>query len=238
MKNFAENTCNFSDAIISYVYDEIGEAERLDLEGHLPDCSSCTDEFAAVSNARLSVYEMRRDVFDAIPTPVFEIPYETAVTAGLAGRLRSLLGGLAMPIPLGAAAILLVGAMVFISMRSTTSDDVIADIVPISPPASTDSAPAVPGPAAIQPKAMNEEPKPERKTDNFDVKPDLAQRPVRSQRASSKPLHRRPAAAQTARRTDGSQPAKAPTLSNYTESDDRSLRLTDLFSDEIGSTRR
>ena len=67
--------CGFADEIVSYIYDESGEVERRKFETHLAGCSTCTDEFAAISNARFSVFEWQKEEFAQLPTPKIVIPY-------------------------------------------------------------------------------------------------------------------------------------------------------------------
>lgn len=66
--------CSNKDVLVAYLYDEMPERERAFFEGHLVDCQSCIDEFAALSNARYSVYEWQKLEFAPMETPVFEIP--------------------------------------------------------------------------------------------------------------------------------------------------------------------
>lgn len=235
MTNNTDRQCDFSDAIVSYIYDEIESSARLEFEDHLPDCAWCIDEFAAISGARLSVYEVRRDVFDELATPAILIPYGSAEPAGLIDRLRAVLAGFATPIPLAAAGVLLAAFVAFLTLRSGDVPTVADQITPAPEPEKAVVAAAavpevIPAPA--------DEPKVESAAA---IKPRKDQKPAQPVRVSErKPVRTTIRRAETAQTAQVTRPtaAKAPTLSNYSESDDRSLRLTDLFSDEIGSIRR
>ena len=75
LSNGNHNSCEFFAAIVSYLYNETGEAERVRFESHLANCDACTDEFATISNARFSVFEWQREEFSNLPTPEIVIPY-------------------------------------------------------------------------------------------------------------------------------------------------------------------
>ena len=78
--------CGFGDEIVSYIYDEMDAAGRRKFESHLASCTLCTDEFAGISDARLSIFEWNREDFAEMPTPEIVIPYapkpETASAVG------------------------------------------------------------------------------------------------------------------------------------------------------------
>jgi anti-sigma factor RsiW len=57
--------------LVSYLYNEAGETDRLRLEAHLAGCRLCTDDFAHLSESHYSVYEWRRSEFANIETPEF-----------------------------------------------------------------------------------------------------------------------------------------------------------------------
>lgn len=68
-------SCGFSNDLVSYLYGEMNLSAINEFETHLPDCNSCTEEFAGLSLARLGVYEWHRDEFRHLNTPLIEIPY-------------------------------------------------------------------------------------------------------------------------------------------------------------------
>lgn len=77
-KNGSE--CFSDEELVSYLYAEIGDADRLKLDSHLARCSSCTDEFAGFSESRFAVYEWQRSAFAALETPEISGPWQQAVS--------------------------------------------------------------------------------------------------------------------------------------------------------------
>lgn len=73
------DTCDRIAEIVPYLYGESSVADSAEFETHLLDCEPCTDEFAAIAEARFAVYEWNREEFLSIPTPAFVIPYEKQV---------------------------------------------------------------------------------------------------------------------------------------------------------------
>ena len=69
------NSCSFDGDLLAYLYDELAETERVRFEGHIADCGSCIDEFAGLSEARYSVYEWRKLEFAPMEPPKIVIPY-------------------------------------------------------------------------------------------------------------------------------------------------------------------
>ena len=74
------SSCNFSELLVSYLYDEIGEKEKSRFESHVSNCGACADEISAFGGVRSSVQNWRETEFAALPTPVFELPFETEKT--------------------------------------------------------------------------------------------------------------------------------------------------------------
>ena len=68
--------CSLSEDVVSYVYDEMKEAEKQEFEQHLSGCSTCENELAAFSVVSTSVKEWRDIEFASLETPKIEIPYE------------------------------------------------------------------------------------------------------------------------------------------------------------------
>jgi len=76
--------------------------------------------------------------------------------------------------------------------------------------------------------------------DNEETTPSLREvKPVKAVAESKRPRPVKQFTAEASGRISRPQPPtrKAPALSNFDEASDRSLRLTDLFDDEIGSIR-
>lgn len=71
-----KNRCHFADDLVAYLYNEMTEADSSVFENHLLDCSTCTDAFAEISDARFSVYEWQKVEFAPLATPHIVIPSE------------------------------------------------------------------------------------------------------------------------------------------------------------------
>src|SRR5881275_1304390 len=98
LKN-GKNECPLNHEIVSYIYGELGGGIELEFETNLADCIACTDEFAAVSNARFSVYEWQKEEFAHLPTPAIVIPYasigaEAGEAVSVIAAVRAWLGSL------------------------------------------------------------------------------------------------------------------------------------------------
>ena len=78
--NHKNLTCAFSESLISYLYDEIGGAEKAEFEAHLVNCAACSDELSELGFARTAVYEWRVEEFDSLATPFFETPVSVIKT--------------------------------------------------------------------------------------------------------------------------------------------------------------
>lgn len=230
MKSEREN-CGLDELMVAYIYDEATSAERRRFEGHLLDCSVCTDEFASLSNARLSVFEWQKEDFAELETPRFEIPYDRTKAGndiGWYSTLQGILAGFRIPIAAAAGVLLVLGlGFAAIMLIERPEQQIAANLEAERPPVIEQKPVGVPElviPAA-QPVADNKDSETVVKRDVVPLKA-VETRRVRPAR---------PAAAQTAeRRVAPNKIRKAPALSDFDEADDRSLRLTDLFEGEIG----
>lgn len=227
MINNGKTNCPFEDEIVSYIYDEMFGAERLKFETHLAGCSICTDEFAAISDARFSMFEWQKEEFSNLPTPEIVIPYERkrnfveeTEPIGLFAGLRGWISILKLPVA-AAAGLTLVLGLIFIISRSNLPEQPIAANVSSRPA----DLPAVPSiqpviQASDAPKATVARP------ENRDIRP--VKVVVRRQGVNEKQIY--------ARNQPNQKPhpavSTAPVLSTaYEADDDNSLRLADLFAD-------
>jgi hypothetical protein len=226
MSKNINKACPITDEIVSYMYGEIGGAAELEFETHLAGCMVCTDEFAEASNARFSVYEWKRDVFDPLSTPHVVVPYgENAVQpnyiAGLIAAVRAWTEGLGVPLAVAAGLALCIGAGVIVFSYFANAERQVATNVAV---------PAVVVPdAAVPPteKRVIDEPS----TAPVPVTISTT-RPERAVRRVQKNVDR-PVKSYAIDRNPAPQARKAPVLTAYQETDDNSLRLADLF-DEVG----
>jgi len=245
LTNGNKKKCGFEDEIVSYLYDETGAVGRRNFESHLMDCSACTDEFAAVSNARFAVFEWQKEEFAQLATPRIVIPYEpradlaTAVEpVGFLAGLRGLFDFPRLPMGLAAAA-LVIGLGIGLVIVTTSGDEQMASnshlIIPDAPSAVSDrpvqaSVPTVNSgdPNEIAANPVSNEPV-NRKIRPVKVAENRRSNPGRQIGAVS----RQPAIKASNLSLNKTQ--KAPVLSSYDDSDDKSLRLTDLFNDGGGT---
>ncbi len=236
-------SCGLDDVIVSYIYDEITTSERHKFETHLVDCSSCTEEFTAISGARFSIFEWQKVDFSELATPEIVIPRIEGRRAktersGLLAGLRSMFGGYGIPISAAAAVLVFLGLglAVFTSMGEVGE---YAEITVV------ENMPEVPQNVAAGKPLATETVIRQGDTvvsDTLSVKKTV---PVSGQNKPAKKLtgagRSKPASQLTAevkhRTKPRPQTTKAPMLSNFDEADDKSLRLTDLFDDGIGSIR-
>ena len=223
LKNGNKTNCGFADEIVSYIYDEIGAKERAKFETHLAGCSVCTDEFAAVSEARFSMFEWRREAFDSLPTPEIVIPYEPATRAdveegapdGLLAGLRGWLAAVKFPVAVAAGLVVCLGLGFLLMTYLGGGEQQIAsntDVPPVGMPKIDETK--IPEVAVTKVK-----------TKSTEVRPIKAV--VRAQPSAPKHVFA------TNLRNRNSMPAvpNAPVLNNFEADDDNSLRLADLVAD-------
>ena len=223
--------CPRTNEIVSYMYGEIGGPSALEFESHLADCMACTDEFAAVSVARFSVFEWQKEEFSHLPTPEIVIPYATpadaAATVPVITAVRAWLGSLSFPIAVAAMIVVCVslGVVVF-NIVGRREQQVAGNI----------AAPAIPQNVALPQVAADPNPIPvegEKRSIRTPVpvkaSADQPRRPVRR----SSPAGDHPANNYAVAPNKTAPAAKTPALSVYDDNDDNSLRLADLF-DEVG----
>ncbi len=227
MNNAGSTKCNFSPDVVSYMYGELPAAECPAFESHLLDCSDCTDEFAAVSTARYEVYDWKKLEFEPLETPVFVIPardVESATTSSWVDKLR---GAFNQPWAVPSAAfaglaIISAFAGIFYFAGGTGSDvarvnsNVTSVADPIAPVKESSIEPLV---------TATEDPAPvPAKSERVDPRRTATKRSVRTVRRSVEPRAAQPSALRTASTT-------APRLNDFTEEEDTSLRLAQLFDD-------
>lgn len=77
--NDKNSDCANAELLISYLYDETSQTEKIVFETHLKDCAACSEELKEFNFARTAVQDWRVADFDSLPTPIFEIPAQTIV---------------------------------------------------------------------------------------------------------------------------------------------------------------
>lgn len=210
--------CGSGDTIVGYIYNELPSTERLAFEDHLLDCTTCTDEFAAIADSRYAVYEWQKLEFEPMETPHFAIPYaEPSVswfnaikgmfatgprlaTAGLFGLLIVALGFAAIFISTGPTDVVSRGTLEVTDTFPETAAQADEN-TPVSVPNSVESEERVNPEFAVAKPA----PKVEQK---------------RKRRNAPRPQN-----------IGNETQAKAPRLNDFDDLADDSLRLADLVAD-------
>jgi hypothetical protein len=226
MKDADISKCNFSIDVVPYMYGEMSPAGISAFESHLLECDECTDELAAVSFARYEVYDWKKLEFDPLPTPRI-LPFQdpVAVHAGVSwfDALRAAFSGRLVPTAgFALVAIALVyGGVVYLSRDNgaTISRDngpTITQGDDVAPTVSELKAPITP---VVDKPKLNESRKAEPKVVKAVTSRNTTQR--RSVPIPKKNVVRPvEAVAKT-----------APRLNEFTDDEDKSLRLAMLFDD-------
>ena len=237
--NGSNNTCPFTDEIVSYMYDELHGAERTKFETHLADCMACTDDFAAVANARFSVFEWRKEEFAHLPTPEIVIPYalkkaviEENVAIGFLAGLRGWLSLVNFPITVAAVLVITVGLGFLATTYLGGDQQTVADAN--VPAIATQDNKAIVGSNDIPVPDITKKTMIGVTTVSKDITTIREIRPVKAVAIRPTRLERQMTANSIPVQDSALKMRKAPVLSNYDDNDDRSLRLTDLFDEDGG----
>lgn len=237
MSNNGHKTCEFADHIVDYLYHEGGADERTRFEDHLASCDTCTDEFASVSVARFSVFEWRKEEFDKLATPSFEIPELRALAAAEAEKslgwfagIAALLSSVRSPMLVAATLLVCLGAgFVAITFLGTGDGDLVANggAVPEVTGPVTNRNTSAQLPDASNPNGGDRAAGP--------TQTGQSTRPAKPETATPKsvPAVVKRGASEGVRRDKVTRAAQKPMLNDFEEDADDSLRLADLF-DEIG----
>ena len=217
--------CRFQTEIVPYLYGELPASSSSAFESHLLECGECTDEFAAVSNARYEVYDWKKLAFDQLETPVFSVPYKEHVAA--ASWLATLRAAFSRPwaIPgvafAGVAVVTVLAGAFFVSsdtgpyMAQSNSNTPKHDIKTVE----TDSGESVAEPNPIEDSELP----PRRPVRAPDTIKTVHKRTARNPRPA-------PATATEVRATPLPN-RNAPRLNEFNDDEDTSLRLAQLFED-------
>ena len=221
MVNSANKECGFEHEIVSYMYDELGAADRTQFETHLVDCTSCTDEFAAVSLSRFSVFEWQKEEFAHLATPDIVIPYEAGTVAvesgGWFAGFAEIFAFARSPLVVGAAFAVVLGiGFIGFNLVGTGGNEIASNIVPPvvteqKPVAIVDEDPIAPD--EIRPVT----------TESRDIRPKVARQASPSRRVVENRSVPNPTR----------QARRAPVLGDLADDDEDSLRLSDML-DGIG----
>ena len=227
MSIVSNTNCSFDGDVLSDLYDEATDAERLQFEEHLENCEACVEELALLSDSRYSVYEWRMTEFVPMMTPEIVIP--VAVPSKLESLIQALMTVFAFPRGLvaagaGIAVLSIAGTFVFLLMSSNLPGD---DVVQVA-----NSKPMVTPTQVTSAVKRSEEVSSNPGSDATSVVP-KASIPLAGERkpGTVKTAVSAPQSQNTRGRSSRTQNRSVPTLSSYDDGEDKSLRLADLFDD-------
>lgn len=233
MDNEAKFSCSHGEDMLAYLYDELPPYGRERFEAHLESCTECIDEFAELAVSRYSVFEWRSIEFAPLPTPRFAVPVESrSAAASWFDGLRAAFAwnGWALS---GGAAVVMLFALVGIALWNVQPDTNIAASDPeqndVNRPANVTKPQSVrkmaePERAAVEPEVERpEDAEPVRRV-TTQRKQSTAARHVTVRRASANRI-------ETPRASANQRLENSPTLGQYVEDEDESLRLSDIFDD-------
>lgn len=236
-KNERNGECELGVEIVSYLYNEIEGQEKLAFEQHVAGCNSCTAEFAALSGVTSSVNEWKATAFDHLEAPNIQIAYDTpAESRGIFARLAGMFSFSPWPpVTAGFAAIAVLVGLGFFAVN-WQKDEV--NVAVGHNPASTNTAHSLPSPApSVNVVVADKDPLPAKTdtTPRVETNKELPNAQIRvvkvsETRATVKTPQPKPAGdIPTPKPASNTKQVKAPSLDEYADTDDDTLRLTDLF---------
>lgn len=217
--------------IVAYIYSEMEPANVPAFERHLAECSACADEFATVSDARLSVFEWKRDAFDTLAVPHFEVPRETAKSvAARAGWLEAIFANIRLLAGAAAACVVLaIAAGSAFYFLKPTKPDLNAAVAPVTVPEKKIEVAEKQEPKPVESKpGPNAPEKKERVVTKREFAPVVVVARTRKPRVNNSFVAK---ATPTPQKTKLINQDRLPTLNNFEETEDDSLRLADLLAD-------
>jgi hypothetical protein len=229
--NISESTdrCPYAEPLVAYIYGEMTPHERRSLEDHFVDCQLCTDEFAAVAFARYSVFEYQQVEFAPLETPQISIPYPSPASRpaspAFGSALAALLSGWRTAFAAAAVVVIAVAGIMWRSASEKPAEPIAASVQPVE----NKEMPEADPPEVVSGPAVQNRPSVEKGI--LTAKRAVDKRPVTKPRT----IKAQPDASGTyALHPQTPLPDRRPVLTNYDESDDSSLRLSDLFDNEVG----
>ncbi|MEO8649474.1 MAG: hypothetical protein ABI539_09940 [Acidobacteriota bacterium] len=241
MKSEIQGKCGRSAEMLEYMYGEMAERDRPIFETHLESCEMCVEEFAHLSEARYSVYEWRKLDFAPLETPRFVIPAHEAspdVFGMVVGKIRTAFSASpswAIPAAGFALVMAVFGVGLFTSLSRGGGELAVKDPVGTAnriPERATGSASPDVARTTGETSVIEEK---DTEIELPDVS-DQRSRPVRiavtgpernAQRGVKSAPHTQPARAVKVR----TQTASVPRLNEFSDDEDTSIRLADMFDD-------
>lgn len=234
MTNISQNTCRAGSDVLAYLCGDLSPEGRDRFESHIEACDSCVDELAELSFPLYSVHEWKNVEFAPLATPRFVVPIAEPVRASWLQTVPAAFAWKGLAVAGGLAVVLFV-AIGFILLRQPDNDTVAVGVESFQPDIDANTSPVrVP---EDQPQVVVTNPA----TDSEPAtvpKPRTASAPRAVTTANSKQVRRSPVRTSTVARTTNAQRLQnSPTLAQYAEDRDESLRLSDLF-DDFGTRER
>ena len=225
MKNAEFSECKFSVDIVAYMYGELSTTEVSAFETHLSDCGECTDEFAEVANARYEVYDWKRIEFDPLPTPAFEIPLAETGASWIEKLRAAFTHGWAAPAAAfaGLAVVSILAGLVLLPGNDPDLAVVDEAVAPIESP--TPVKEVVPAPV-VEDTGEDVVKGAVREVTRTKAAPAI-RRPQKRANRTPRPL----TVPQMETRATTTENLNVPRLNDFTEEEDTSLRLAELFDD-------
>lgn len=239
-RNSKNSTCGYSEQLVTYIYGESGDAEKQKFAAHLEACTDCSQELAAFSALRSS-FENWKNEFSGLETPPIEIPYETRLEIKNASgnrkiwlkNLRDFFSGVPMwqIASVSLPVLLICFGLVFFALNWKTTEEIAEGNrnplkSSVSPETETIENKIV-QPNADKPKP-NEITLTEQKPQNQNSVKNGSNIQT-NKRNEAKNQGSRPGNDRKKERKSNKE--KLPDLMPYTDYEDNTLRLTDLFSE-------
>ncbi len=129
LDNPKNSNCDFTEQLVSYLYDELLGHEKTIFENHLNSCLVCKDELSGFSLTRSAISEWHQEEFSALENPVIEIPYKTESRANSVSWLDSIRGFLGFSPVWATALVLVIGIGLILTVIFSlpkTNNDILA----------------------------------------------------------------------------------------------------------------
>ncbi len=249
--NSHKSSCTFAEEVVSHLYGEASGKEKAEFETHLKHCSMCADEISGLGFVRSALTEWRNDEVFAMEMPRLEnpavkttAPLVSATSPSLLDKLRELFAGFSHWKTAAAAfAVLLVGFLLVVQfIGSSEKNEVASNKIENS---KEQIQPSLEQASSSQQSASNESGEHSLISDDKPTPPETTvTKNAPSNSAADSPKRKAAAvksydsAPQTAvnkderkNRVEKIQNRDIPSLSNYEEEKDNSLRLADLLAE-------
>jgi hypothetical protein len=258
--NHKNPDCAFAEPLMSYLYDEIGVAEKSEFEAHLKNCAACQNELTEFGFARTAVQDWKIKEFDVLPTPIFQFPSNTAKTILTAESSASWIENFKHifsfkpALAMSALAVLIVFAGITLFTVILSDDKQIAGKIDVQDAASTVVTPTIEklnvepkqpddkssvsvndktvAPPEIKPKNPSVKVSDDKPSATNELSVKISVNKNKNNALDDAPLPDVKAASKPNKKSAVVRKSRVPTLTETEETEDDSVRLADLF-DEL-----